>query len=141
VTATAIILDRPMRCWAQMVTVYRMAEASGATVHLTAGCYGESTPKRPGMGSGCMPHDPKRGYDRCRHNLTELRQQGAIDVGPDIKCWIFTPGAACDTCRGQRRPDGHMWFPDEYPTPRRVPAAVPRPGELLSLIDGKWVMV
>ena len=111
-TVRHVILDQPLKCWAQMATAHEFAEAHGALVHLTAGCYGEPTRKRPGMGSGCMPLDPLRGADRCRHDLAALRREGAIDVTPDIECW--TPdGSACTTCKG--RAPGTMAVPDEYP--------------------------
>jgi len=95
-----VILDRPLGCWAQMVTAYKLAEAHGATMHLTPGCWGERTRKRPGMGSGCMPLDPRRGADRCRHDLAALRREGAVDITDDTPCW--TPdGTPCQCCRGR----------------------------------------
>jgi hypothetical protein len=113
-TVLHVILDQPLRCFAQMMTASRLAEASGATMHLTPGGYGEPTRKRPGMGSGCMPLDPARGADRCRHDLAALRREGAIDITADTRCW--TPdGSACPTCA--EVPAGEMAVPDEYPVP------------------------
>jgi hypothetical protein len=104
-----------------MATAYKLAEARGAVVHLTPGCMGERSRKRPGMGSGCMPRNPARGYDRCRHDLAALRLEGAIDITADVACW--TPdGGSCGTCSG--RPGSEMAVPDEYPVPRaEAPAA------------------
>ena len=108
-TATAIrhvILDQPLSCWAQMMTASKLAETHDAVVHLTPGCYGEPARKRPGMGSGCMPRDPERGYDRCRHDLAALRHEGAIDITDSTECWT-RDGSPCTTChgaRGARRP-------------------------------------
>lgn len=109
-----IIMNEPLRCWAQMATASKLAEEHGAIAHLTPGCYGERARKRPGMGSGCMPGDPQRGYDRCRHDVGALRAEGAIDITAETPCWTHD-GAPCPDCRAQRRPDGDMAVPDEYP--------------------------
>lgn len=113
-----IILDQPLSCWGQMMTAAKLAEAHGATLHLTAGCIGEPRKKHPGMSSSCMPRDPVRGYDRCRHDLAELRRGGAIDITDDIECW--TPdGSECTTCHGARG-NNKMAVPDEYPLTRHA---------------------
>ena len=122
-----IIMDEPLRCWAQMQTASDLAARYGAVVHLTLGCYGEPTRKRPGMGSGCMPRDPQRGYDRCRHDLSALRREGAIDITDDTPCW--TPdGGPCRTCGGIKRAE--MAVPDEYPGPPASPVTAPAQGAL-----------
>jgi len=111
-TVRHVIIDEPLRCFGQMMTAHKLAEAHGAVVHLTPGCYGEPTRKRPGMGSGCMPRGPLRGYDRCRHDLAVLRAEGAADITAETPCW--TPdGGMCLTCHGRWGPD--MAVPDEYP--------------------------
>jgi hypothetical protein len=112
-----VILAEPLRCWAQMMTACQLAEAHGAVMHLTPGCYGEATRKRPGMGSSCMPRDPARGYGRCRHGLAVLRAEGAIDITTATPCW--TLGGTCTTCGGVTRAE--MAVPDEYPVTHPVP--------------------
>jgi hypothetical protein len=97
-----VIVDEPMRCFNQLVAAHHMAEAMGATVHMTARCLGKPTRKRPGMGSSCMPARSGRGGDKCRHDLTELRGQGAVDVSSDIECWTDGP-VPCTTCGGVER--------------------------------------
>jgi hypothetical protein len=110
-----------------MATAHHLAEEHGAVTHLTPGCYGEPTRKRPGMGSGCMTPDPRRGYDRCRHDLAELRREGAIDITDDTPCW--TPGGGpCRDCGGVR--GAQMAMPDEYPVSRVRAASVPVQGTL-----------
>jgi hypothetical protein len=101
-----VILDQPLRCFNQMMTGYMLAEEHGATLHLTAGCIGEPTGKRPGMGSSCMPDG------RCRHDLGELRREGAIDITDDAPCW--TPaGTSCECCAVACTAD--MAVPAEHP--------------------------
>ena len=114
-TVKHVILDRPLRCWLQMVTAMKLEAYHGALAHLTEGCAGKSTGRRPGMGSGCMP-PTERGYDRCRHDLDELRAEGAIEIMSNIVCWP-PDGRICRTCRGREwHADGAMWVPDEYPS-------------------------
>lgn len=112
-----VILGQPLRCWAQMMTAQNLADAHGAVVHLTPGCYGEPARKRPGMGSSCMPPDPGRGYDRCRHDLAVLRAEGATDVTAATPCWA-AGGGTCGTCGGVMR--GEQADPDEYPATHKV---------------------
>lgn len=88
-----IIMAVPLRCFGQMVAAAQYAAEYDAVVHLTAGCYGEPRPKRPGMGSSCMPVDPVRGADRCRHDLAVLRAEGAIDITADWPCSEHEPCA------------------------------------------------
>ena len=120
-----VILGQPLSCWGQMMTAAKLAETHGATLHLTAGCVGEPRKKHPGMGSGCMPLDPVRGADRCRHDLAALRREGAIDITDITECW--TPdGSVCTTCHGARGAERAV--PDEHPVPRhRLPGRVASP--------------
>ena len=80
---------------------------------------------QPGMGSSCMPLDPVRGADRCRHDLAGLRRDGAIDITDSTECW--TPdGSPCATCHGTRGVETAV--PDEHPVPRhRLPSRVASP--------------
>jgi hypothetical protein len=122
-----VILGEPLRCFAQMMTAHHLAEEHGATAHLTPGCYGEPRRKRPGMGSSCMPPDPQRGADRCRHDLAGLRREGAIDITGDTPCW--TPdGGPCQWCGGTR--GAEMAVPDEYPIPQARTGVAPVQGAL-----------
>lgn len=113
-----LIADRPMRCFGQLLSALDMADRLGATLHMTAGCLGEPTRNRPGMSSGCMPLDPVRGGDRCRHDLADLRRRGAVDISPDIECRTWGPGA-CTACV-ERQP-------------------VVLEGELFSRVGEQWV--
>ena len=62
-TAKHLICDVPLRCFGQFMAVQKLADDLGAVVHLTEGCAGKSTAKRPGMGS--IPHAGPSG-PRCR---------------------------------------------------------------------------
>ena len=120
-----VILGQPLSCFAQMMTAAKLAEAHGATLHLTAGCIGEPRKKHPGMSSSCIPRDPVRGYDRCRHDLASLRREGAIDITDSTECWT-RDGSPCTTCHGARGVQAAV--PDEYPVPRhRLPGRVASP--------------
>lgn len=46
------------------------------------------------MNSGCMGD----ASDRCRHDLDQLRAEGAIDITPEVECWLHDgkPCSACD---------------------------------------------
>lgn len=122
-----VILDRPLRCFNQMMTAYMLAEEHGATLHLTSGCTGKPTGKYPGMASSCMPSGPQHGGGRCRHGLGELRSEGAIDITDDAPCW--TPeGTPCQCCGGPRA--AKMAVPDEHPVPAITAPRAPVQGAL-----------
>jgi hypothetical protein len=102
-----IILNWPLRCWAQLQTAFDLAWQHRAVVHLTEVCAFSLRP--PGedivLTSGCVD---SRGT--CNHNLKELREEGAINITPDTECKPNSWGY-CPWCKGRWSPSGYIIGP------------------------------
>ena len=92
-----VILNEPLRCFAQMITAAKLAEQHHAVTHLTGACAGKPTRNHPGMASGCVAPGPAAN-SRCMCDLAALDAEGAIYITSNTICWS-RDGDSCPYCK------------------------------------------